>query len=123
MTQPKPESDFLRKMRIMWAAHLFVENNTRSAAKIASTTGLTVTEIFELASLPIWKRALSYFGYTGDANIKNLAQYCKRKETLPRHGDLNKAESLWGDLVNADAHINPPADFSAIFQQVFWRSE
>ena len=123
MTQPKAETDDLRKMRILWGAHLFVHNNTRKASTIANTTGLTVPEVFELAGLPIWKKALAYFGYTGDANIKNLAQYRKRKETLPRAGDLNKAERLWGDLVNADAHINPPADFSAIFQQVFWRSE
>ena len=84
MTQPKPESDDLRKMRILWAAHLLVENNTRSAARIASTTGMTVTEVFELASLPIWKRALSYFGYTGDANIKNLSKYRKRHENSCR---------------------------------------
>ena len=121
MTPPKPESDDLRKIRILWAAHLFVENNTRSAAKIASTTGLTVTEIFELASLPIWRKALEYFGYTGEKNIKNLSRYRKRHEI--RVGDLKKAESLWGVLIHEDAHINPPEDFSDIFQQAFWRSE
>ena len=38
-------------------------------------------------------------------------------------GDLKKAERLWGLLVREDAHINPPEDFSDIFQQAFWRSE
>ena len=117
MTQPKLESDDIRKMRILWAAHLFVNNDTRSAAKIASTTGMTVTEVFELASLPIWRKALEYFGYTGEKNIKNLSRYRKRHEI--RVGDLKRAEKLWGVLISEDSHINPPVHFTGVYREVF----
>ena len=121
MTQSNTELDDIRKMKILWCAHNFVHNNTRKASTLANLTGMSSDEVFELAGLPIWKKALNYFGYTGDENIKNLAKYRKRHE-IPV-GDLKKAESLWGLLVREDAHINPPEDFSDIFQQAFWRSE
>ena len=99
-----------RQLRILFAADYFTRI-TRDANKIASASGLNVTEIFELCETPEWAHALRLFGYDGTPYVKNRRKYRKRKrqtalvpidDRTPQQWEsdsLKYCERLWHELL------------------------
>ena len=103
-----------RQLRILFAADYFTRI-TRDANKIASASGLNVTEIFELCETPEWAHALRLFGYEGTPYVKNRKRYRKRKREKAKSyqhlnttrtpeqresGSLRAAEDIWTRMIN-----------------------
>ena len=56
-----PPQDPIKQLRILFAAHFYVHTGSRKVQSIATASGLTTAEVFELCNMPVWSKALSIF--------------------------------------------------------------
>lgn len=99
-----------RQLRILFAADYFARG-TRDANKIATVSGLNVTELFDLCETPEWRHALKVFGYEGSPSLKNRDKHRRRKRRRGlvkiNENDLPRAERVWHELLG----LRPESSF------------
>ena len=106
------------RLRVYFAAHYFCFTSERGI-KIAAVLGISTPRLYAYLSIPKWREtwheALHFWGFGENAHNavpKGYAQYRYEKRKAARQeanddlrlrgelpNDLNKAESLWADML------------------------